>query len=385
MRSNSYKTILHLSYDIGGEGKTTAVQKLIDVTQEFSKAKVISLDRVVKRGTEILASDVDGYLSIKSFGLPYGFFLLNNLKRVYDSIRKADPQKILNLKSIDIIHAHKLTYEGYIGYLLAKKLDLPLFITLRQTDTYVLKYRPDLMGLMKNILKFCNSIFYVMPYMVIRLEKLFGKEFFNKELQHKLVFLPNIIDRKINGQKIGSPKKYLFAALRMTRKSVKRKNVKNLFKALETISDMGYELHIAGDGPYFKVLRRWSDRYNISHTSTLLGSIPNSEMDRYYAEATAFVMPSFSETFGMVYAEALMNGTPILYSKYTGFDGLFENVGVAVNPHSTFSIGKGLRELIDNNAFYRETICNLRETNAFHIFSPAYAKDTYSKVLNKIS
>jgi glycosyltransferase involved in cell wall biosynthesis len=267
--------------------------------------------------------------------------------------------------------------------LLARQLNKPLMVSLRQTDFYVLKYRPDLIPLMKKILRFSGFIFYIMPYMVSELEKRFGARFVKTELESKLVFLPNIIERECKPPKISSPRKYFFTALRMTRKSVKRKNIKGLFKALKTMGGMDYELHIAGAGPYLEVLQRWSERYRIAHKLVFLGAIPNSEMDRYYAEATAFVMPSYSETFGMVYAEALMNGTPILYSKDTGFDGLFENVGVAVDPHSSHSIGSGLRELIHKNGIYREAICNLAKTASFHIFSPRFAQNAYSQVLNK--
>lgn len=385
MISNNYKTILHLSYDIAGTGKTTAVQKLVDVTREFSETKIISLDRVVRSEKEIIEISADGYLHISSLGLPYGLLLIRHLQRAYKKILMADSMNLINLKLLDIIHAHKLTYEGFIGYLLARQLNKPLLVSLRQTDFYVLKYRPDLIPLMKKILKFAHSIFYIMPYMVKKLEKRFGEKYFKKELEQKLVFLPNIIDRKWNQMEILSPQKYFFTALRMTRKSVKRKNVKNLFKALEAIGDMDYELQIAGSGPYLNSLQRWSNRYHISHKLAFLGSIPNSEIDRYYAGAIAFVMPSFSETFGMVYAEALINGTPILYSKDTGFDGLFDNAGVAVDPHSRTSIEQGLREIIHKNTYYREAICNLKKSNAFHIFSPEYAKDTYSQVLNTLN
>jgi glycosyltransferase involved in cell wall biosynthesis len=374
-----------LSYDVGGEGKTTAVRKLVDVTREFSEAKIIGLDRVARRQKEISEIGADGYLHIKSLGLPYGLLLIGHLQRAHKKIQMADSMNLINLKRLDIIHAHKLTYEGYIGYLLARQLNKPLLVSLRQTDFYVLKYRRDLIPLMKKILKFSHRIFYIMPYMVKELEKLFGEEYFKKELEEKLIFLPNIIDRKCNRMGILSPQKYFFTALRMTKKSVKRKNIKNFFKALKNINDMDYELRIAGSGPYLDTVQRWSGRYGISHKLEFLGPIPNTEMDRYYAESLAFVMPSFSETFGMVYAEALINGTPILYSKDTGFDGLFENVGVAVNPHSRTSIEQGLREIVDKNASCRKAIKDLKKSNAFHIFGAEHAKDTYSKVLETLN
>jgi glycosyltransferase involved in cell wall biosynthesis len=35
-------------------------------------------------------------------------------------------------------------------------------------------------------------------------------------------------------------------------------------------------------------------------------------------------MPSFTESFGLVYAEAISQGLPVVYSKGQGFDGQFD-------------------------------------------------------------
>jgi glycosyltransferase involved in cell wall biosynthesis len=379
-----FKTILHLSYDYGHGEKTVAISQLVDALRELYCAEVVSIDRIVKIWRETTHANENDVLEIKSFGLPYGIFLINHLKRVHKKILRAASKNLISLNLPDIIHAHKLSFEGYIGYLLARELNKPLLVSIRQTDFYVLKHRTDLVPMMKEILRYSSTIFFIMPYMIKRLEKLFGKKFFIEEMKNKLVFLPNISDRKSIAIENACPKNYLFTVLRMTKRSVKRKNVNKLFQALSVVSDLDYELYVAGDGPYLKVLQRWVKQYNLSHKVTFLGSIPNTGIDQYFANATAFVMPSFSETFGMVYAEALMNGTPILYSKGTGFDGLFENVGVAVDPYSTDSIEKGIRELINKNDFYRDSICKLKEINAFNIFSPDHARNTYSTVLDKI-
>lgn len=384
---NHCHDILHLSYEIGGHNKTTAVRNLIDAVRGLSTTQVIGLTRVLRRREEKIEIADDGYLNIKCNGLPYALFLLNHLRRVYKKILSANSANLVNLKSVDVIHAHKLTFEGYIGYLLAQQFGCSLMISLRQTDTYVLKYRPDLISLMKKILKFSKIIFYIMPYMITDLESLFGSRFVAMEVKPKLIFLPNIIYRKaqISGGHNHSMR-YFFTAFHMkTRKSVKNKNVKNLFKAMKSIVDIDYKLHIAGAGRYLKVLKKWAGNYDISHKLYFLGAVPNSEIDQHYAKAAAFVLPSYRETFGMVYAEALMNGTPILYSKGTGFDGLFKNVGVAIYPNSADSIADGLRDLIRNNSFYRANIENLYRTDAFRIFSPQYAKDMYSQVLAELA
>ena len=58
-------------------------------------------------------------------------------------------------------------------------------------------------------------------------------------------------------------------------------------------------------------------------------------------------MPSHSETFGLVYLEALSQGLPVLCSENQGIDGLFQNkVGEFVDPKSVESIASGLQRII---------------------------------------
>jgi glycosyltransferase involved in cell wall biosynthesis len=166
----------------------------------------------------------------------------------------------------------------------------------------------------------------------------------------------------------------------MDKRSVKRKNIKNLLKALSLIIDKNVKLNIIGDGDYQKTLRKWVTQYNLNNRVNFLGKIPNSEIDRYYQSATAFLLPSNSETFGLVYAESLLNGTPILYSKNRlGFDGFFEDVGPAVNPASIDSIKTGITDCILKSKIYRGNIEKLSLNGAFQIFSKSYIKNVYER------
>ena len=377
--------ILHLTYDYYRPGVTDAVKNLIDSTRKISDPKVISLQRVVNFKEEAVKLKSDWFLEINSFGLPSGIFHLNHLNRVFNVINKSHSEKLMNLDSVDIIHAHKLTFEGYIGYLLSQKFNKPLLISLRQTDFFVLNYRPDLIKKIKKILKKSEFVLYIAPYMVSRIKRVVGTKFFDEDVKHKLIFQPNIVDRKFTESSNSFSKNTLFSALVMSKRAVKRKNLKNLFKAIKLTDNLEYILHIAGDGEYYQVLKEWVERkYKISNKVRFLGAIANSEMDSYYKSAMAFVLPSFSETFGMVYGESLLNGTPILYSRGTGFDGMFTDVGVSVNPHSPISIAEGLTQIIGKNKYYRNTISKLRKQNAFRIFSPEFAQDTYKKCIDKI-
>lgn len=60
-----------------------------------------------------------------------------------------------------------------------------------------------------------------------------------------------------------------------------------------------------------------------------------------FAESDIFVMVSHSETFGLVYIEALSQGLPILYTRGQGIDGtLKEKIGEAADSYDENSIKK---------------------------------------------
>ena len=56
-----------------------------------------------------------------------------------------------------------------------------------------------------------------------------------------------------------------------------------------------------------------------------LGVLQKEQLLDIYNENDIFIMVSKSETFGLVYAEALTQGIPLIYSKGQGFDGFFDD------------------------------------------------------------
>lgn len=84
---------------------------------------------------------------------------------------------------------------------------------------------------------------------------------------------------------------------------------------------------------------------------SFFGFIENDKISKYSSKSRGSILPSFSETIGVVYAESLLCGTPILYSKGTGFDGIFENVVVSVESHYIENIARGIQTLIKKTGF----------------------------------
>ena len=76
-------------------------------------------------------------------------------------------------------------------------------------------------------------------------------------------------------------------------------------------------------------------------------------------------MPSHTETFGLVYAEAMSQGLPVLYTKGQGFDGHFSDgvVGYAVSDTDATNLAEKLKEVITH---YDELSSNcIRMVNKF--------------------
>lgn len=378
--------ILHLSYDLRPAISTTAVRNLIRAADDQFENFSVDLLRVSNLNTEMIKETKKNYFEVNSFGLPYSLFLISSLNRAYNKLLFSFRRKKIDIKQFNAIHAHKLTYEGYIAYKLSLLTGAPLLITLRQTDFSILKYRPDLRFKYKRILKHASVVFYIVPGMKHLIRTLLGSDFYELCLRNKMTYLPNIVERDIetNIPDFYDEERFV-TILRMTKKSVKRKNIKRLFEALSKIKDLNWSLDVIGSGNYSDKLLKMASDLDIDERISFLGEIPNEEIDKYYSRSLAFLMPSLSESFGMVYAEALLNGTPILYSKgVLGFDGVFNDIGIAVDPFSVNSISEGIRNLIYQNRKYREHIKNLKEDGSLKIFSAENIAKVYGKAVENV-
>lgn len=74
------------------------------------------------------------------------------------------------------------------------------------------------------------------------------------------------------------------------------------------------KLTIIGFGPLEKELRQMIKGSNIS----MIGAVDNQRLPEYYQKADVFILPSVSETWGLVVEESLNNGTPVIASDMVG-------------------------------------------------------------------
>lgn len=258
------------------------------------------------------------------------------------------------LEKCDCIHAHTLFSDGGVAYKIWQKHGIPYVLSVRNTDlNSFYKYKPYLSFFADKVLKHSHSIVCLSPaYRDRLLDKVHNAEL-RREIASKIVIIPNGID-DYWFENIGNPHKRDQSDLKLrvvTAGQISRnKNQISVAKALASFEEKGYQIEyfLCGsiiDEEYFKQLSKFDFvRY--------LGKKTKEELRNLYLGCDIFILASKSETFGLVYAEALTQGLPILYSKGEGFDNQFPDgqVGFSIRSDDVNDILNGIQHVIDNYA-----------------------------------
>jgi glycosyltransferase involved in cell wall biosynthesis len=134
---------------------------------------------------------------------------------------------------------------------------------------------------------------------------------------------------------------------------VPRKGYDVLIAALATLLDLRWHLTVAGDRSRDPATAKRIDddirRRNLADRVAVVGAVAPERIAALYAAADLFVLPSRFEGYGMVYAEALAHGLPVIG---TTAGAIPETVppaaGVLVPPEDVPALALALRGLIEN-------------------------------------
>jgi glycosyltransferase involved in cell wall biosynthesis len=135
---------------------------------------------------------------------------------------------------------------------------------------------------------------------------------------------------------------------------VPRKGFDVLVAALATVTDRKWHLSIVGDAgrdPRCAVkLKADIARLNLSDRVTLLGALPPAAVAKQYDAADLFVLASRFEGYGMVYAEAMARGLPIIGTNAGAIpDTVPADAGLLVAADDSIALASALRHLIENS------------------------------------
>lgn len=282
-------------------------------------------------------------------------FNFNKIDRYFFRVKHAkiyrDAKKKYEDFPFSVVHAHSLFSNGYIAYRIKENYGIPYVVHVQNTDVNdFFKYALHLRGLGNRILKNAEAVFFASEaYKDYVLSKYVPKRFL-KEIQKKSIVIPYGIDSfwlenvKKEPRKVPDKKIRLLCVGEIN----KNKNQLGVIKICEELISRGYavEFTCVGkvvDEKIYEKLRSYSfvNYYPYMAREKLL---------EVYNSNDIFVMPSITETFGLVYAEAMSQGMPIVYTKNQGFDRQFKDgaVGYAVDCFEPKEIVDAVVKILSN-------------------------------------
>ena len=286
--------------------------------------------------------DIDGIhvIGTKGINLPgiRGLMFKNNAKKALeDLIKKED---------INIIHGHYLFPAGAAAVEVGNKHNIKTYVTAHGSDMFELyKSKPFMRPTIKKVLKNADGIFAVSK--ALRQEIIATGV---SGIAEKTKLSWNSVDiTKFSLKDDDSFKKEfgLFdkPIVLFVGNLIKRKNVGALLEA-KKIAKSDYYLVIVGDGPLSKKLRKKVEDENIPDV-IFTGS--RTDVENIIPNCDFLVLPSFSESFGLVLIEALACGKPVIGSDVGGISEIInDDVGLLVNPNDVSSISNSIDKLVDD-------------------------------------
>lgn len=141
--------------------------------------------------------------------------------------------------------------------------------------------------------------------------------------QQTATIVPNGIEISEVKEKIEFGPKENFNVLFLSRVHPK-KGLELLLEALAKLKTEKLKVNIAGEGDteYVQSLKIIAEKLDVSHQVDFLGGIYGNRKWELYQESDLFVLPTYSENFGIVVPEALATGIPVITTTGTPWEEL---------------------------------------------------------------
>lgn len=258
------------------------------------------------------------------------FLFFTKQKKMYQDVTQK-----LTINEFDVIHAHTLFSGGYLAYQLNKKYNIPYIATVRNTDLNTFfKYMIHLRSTGINILRNAAKVVFLSPVYRERLINHYVPENFKEIISEKSIVIPNGIDDYWLKNKYyrgtspeGKKLKLIFVG-----SVTPNKGIRVSVKACELLIEEGYDVQFTMIGKIEN--KAYKNMIESSKFIRHMDYSPKEVIIEQMRKADIFIMPSKHETFGLVYAEAMSQGLPVIYTSGEGFDGQFSEGEVGYHVRS---------------------------------------------------
>lgn len=254
---------------------------------------------------------------------------------------------VLNLFKPDVIHAHGLAICGFLGLMLGKKLGIPVLVT-EHSRVKKLGKNPVLTPLAKYVIKRIDCFLTVSNDLAdqFKAASLIPKKSvvtFNPV--NTFLFVP---DETTNG----SEYKNIIFVSRLVHYKRCDKVVQSFLRIFNDHPD--WTLSIIGSGPDEENIKKILSTAGMGKNAVrMLGKRTKEEIAKEMQKASFLIHPSEHETFGIVIAEAMSCGLPVIASKYTApKEYVSEDCGILIDPLNDAEIEGSMRQMILSHKNY---------------------------------
>jgi len=282
--------------------------------------------------------------------LDFGSVLVNYIKPFRIPLLKTTwyPWRKL-LKSLDekpdVIICH--LYNSYYPFRkLAQKAGIPFIIGVHNSD---IRFAGNWFhkGLQKQALKRCHGLACRSHALMDRFSRIYPQ--YSKLCFPALSGLPQqYIDYALGAKhKLpGNNKKGL--NIISVAKLIPLKNIHQVIIALATLKQHPWTYTIVGDGPMQRELEELGKEMGVEERLHFTGRLSREETFDLLKSSELFVLPSYPETLGLAYLEALAAGNVVLGTRGWGVDGIIENnrSGYLVEPGNDESLKSTLEQIM---------------------------------------
>lgn len=344
------------------------------------------LSRKWKAYSQVPSRDVLDGIEVhypRTLVFPKAFFPVSSGVRMYWGIRRL-VRAIEPEFRFDLIHAHMGLPDGYAGMLVSMQYRKPLVVTVQATDLHTATNRNRrCLSALQKVFSYARQVISPSPQLAKALVSRFAVE-------------PVVIGYGIDRSEVFTTESEQLSAyggrriLLSVSRLVSTKGIELNIRAIRRLVDKYENLLylVVGDGPERSALEQLTRDLKVTKHVRFIGQVPHEQAMEYISVCEVFAMPSWRETFGLVYLEAMAHGKPVIAVQGQGIDGtiIHGETGLLVKPRDVDSLVEALDFLLSRPEKARDMGERARQVvleNYTWEKSAEKAIEIYKEVLNE--
>ena len=329
---------------------------------------------LVKQGHEVYVityphkdiKDIDGIHVIGTKGIN-----IPGLRGMLFAINaKKELKKLIERENIDIIHGHYLFPAGWAAVKAGKATGTKTYVTAHGSDMFEMyKKQSYTRPLIKKVLKDADVVLAVSNALK---DEIISTKIPKIEEKTRLHWNSVDIDRfkttKENQGKFRKELAHLFdiaadkPIILFVGNIIKRKNVDLLIEAKKQMATKA-NLVIVGDGPHLEALKKKCENdYLDGKLDNVYFTGSRRDVEDIIPSCDLLVLPSLTESFGLVLIEALACGKPVIGSNIGGIKEIItEDVGLLIDPNDSKDLANAIDRILSDDELMEKFKSNARE------------------------